>query len=137
MAVFKFPFGWKLRWTKFLYVLAAPIIASCKWPQLRMTTTQFIKMAIPRGDASAIFQRIFTTSGQMLPDALKRELTPKRLTTTYKSAGTLSNQRSAAATAWLVKYYGQLEKLPNVWAGLVTTFFYSKLLSLCVCVSTF
>ena len=112
-----------LRWTKFLYVLAAPIIASCNWPQLRMTTTQFIKMALPRADFTAMFQKIFTTSGQMLPDSLKRELTPKRLTTTYKSAGTLSNQRSAAATAWLVKYHGNLDKLVNVWAGLVAPFF--------------
>ena len=107
----------ELRWTKFLYVLAAPIIASCNWPQIRMTTTQFIKMALPRADFTAMFQKIFTTSGQMLPDALKKELTPKRLVTTYKSAGTLSNQRSAAATAWLVRNDGHLDKLPNVWAG--------------------
>ena len=65
-----------------------------------------------------VFQKMFTTSKQKLPQDLKEQLTVDAFMTKYKSAGTMSNQRSAAATAWLVEHHSQLENIGYAQAGL-------------------
>ena len=106
-----------LRWTKFLYVLASPIIKACKWPQVSVTSGAFMKFLVQKVESSVVYQKVFTTAQQLLPESLKREMTIKRLTTKFKSAGTMSNQRSAAATAWIMNFSDQLHKLPFASAG--------------------
>ena len=104
-----------LRWVKYLYVLAAPIIKACSWPQIQVSSADFVRLLAR--SASGVYGKVFTCD-KTLPPALKDELTIKKLKTTFKSAGTISNQRSAAATAWVMKYSGQLNKLPLCCAGL-------------------
>ena len=124
-----------LRWTKFLYSTTAPIVNSCDWPQVRQSPEDFMhyisRLKKPMTPAAsrqqqeeqdetepvAVHKKSFKLAQLKLPEEVQTKLTPKEIATRHKKAGTLSNQRSAAATAWIVHHPGETGKCLQAWAG--------------------
>ena len=108
------------RWTKFLSVITAPILRNIDWPQLRMTLADYLRMGdLRQRTGEKQNQKAFRLGRTSLAETpeFKQELTLKALTKKYKSAGTIANQTSSAATAWLVEHVDQWHLCRSAWAG--------------------
>ena len=126
------------RWTKFLYTMAAPSIRASKWPQLRQSIQDFgqnvgktfraeeaSRRAGPRANEEApgssnrlkATNKAFRTAQTLLPDNVQELFREENLKKCYKKAGTESNQRASAATAWLLQNAGSWDRSTSAWTG--------------------
>ena len=122
-----------------MYVTAAPIVNSVQWPQVRQSCEQYMgycsflkQKAATAGsrqqreaqdelEPAELHKKSFKLAQLKLPQDVQRKLTPDEIKKRYKKAGTLSNQKSAAATAWIVHHVGEPSKCPLSWAGQIVT----------------
>ena len=141
--------------------MAAPSVRGSKWPQLRQQLPDFAAFlaeqrqtlainrasstvvdnaspAIPAGRETlpnlrmSVNKKTFHTAQTSLPAEVQKLLTEDKLKKIYKKAGTESNQRASAATAWLVEYRGKYNFASAAWAGSLracgAAFFRSRLI---------
>ena len=120
------PSGWNSqtnqlmhRWTRYLYVIATPIVRLCNWPQVAVRPQEFVRRAAAAATSQHRYKKAFKVGRDSLPDELRKRMSPLNLAKKYKAAGVASNQRAAAATAWLVHHapLNQWELCGFAWAG--------------------
>jgi hypothetical protein len=113
-----------LRWAKYFYMTCVPMHNELKWPRLEPTAGDFTtSMALAgrdlvRGEDARPGKVFKVPKSLTLPKSL--DFTVKQLRQVERSAGTLANQRSAAATAWILSNSTSgFEHAPMAWTGLV------------------
>ena len=128
------------RWAKYLYSMAAPSIRATQFPQLRQTIQDFGRdvmaqsqrrtqqavttdeadeaddIAQPNPIMASLNKKSFYTAQTLLPQKIQEFLTVGNLKT-HKAAGTESNQRASAATAWLQEHSGRWHLAASAWTG--------------------
>ncbi|CAJ1437234.1 unnamed protein product [Effrenium voratum] len=110
-------------WVKFLYTITAPVLRTIQWPQLRLTLADFMRLNTSKNKTATSRQEMHQKTFRVARDslakspALKKELTPLALQKKYKNAGTIANQKAAAATAWITHHTGKWELCGLAWAG--------------------
>ncbi|CAJ1405664.1 unnamed protein product [Effrenium voratum] len=111
------------QWVKFLYTITAPVLRTIQWPQLRLTLADFMRLNTSKNKTATSRQEMHQKTFRVARDslakspALKKELTPLALQKKYKNAGTIANQKAAAATAWITHHTGKWELCGLAWAG--------------------
>ena len=100
--------------------MASPSVRDSQWPQLRQTVNQYMDSARNRAGSHPdleVHKKAFQAAVARLPDQLQEVLQEKYLKTNYKKAGTESNQRAAAATAWIHQNHPEWQLSTMAWAG--------------------
>ena len=111
--------------------MVTPSVRVSKWPQLRQNVHDVNKFmtvgkklledeeaALPTLDMS-VNKKSFQAAQTCLPQEVTNLLKDTGLAKSYKKAGVESNQRSAAATAWIVEHApaNNWALSPMAWAG--------------------
>lgn len=120
----------QLRWTRYFYCTTLPSLAGLGWPQLAPTLDDHYQASRCEGskkELAGLAGKAIKSTSFPLPAEIKSKLVRMRLETS-KKAGTASNQRAAAATAWVLQNFTSgFKKADLAWTGLLGLFQISEL----------
>ena len=111
--------------------MATPSVRDSEWPQYRQTVEDYrqqlkqVKERTRQGVENigsnvvevGVSKKTFQAAQTMLPPELNELLKDKQISKAYKKAGTESNQRASAATAWMLAHRGSWHLTQMAWAG--------------------
>ena len=119
-----------------MYTMAAPTVRESGWPQVRQTAEDFSKFCAEQRqkqarttrqtpgrviqsceDDTAVHKKSFMAAQARLPSNVQDHLREEDLKQCYKKSGVESNQRAAAATAWVLEHRNSWQLCPMAWAG--------------------
>ncbi|CAJ1372311.1 unnamed protein product, partial [Effrenium voratum] len=113
------------KWTRYFYCTTLPSLAGLGWPQLAPTLDDHYQASRCEGskkELAGLAGKAFKSTSFPLPAEIKSKLVRMRLETS-KKAGTASNQRAAAATAWVLQNFTSgFKKADLAWTGLLGLF---------------
>ena len=121
-----------------MYSMASPSVRESGWPQVRQTAEDFSTFCAEQRrkqvettknkqdsvavienckDDTAVHKKSFMAAQAKLPSTVQDHLRENDLKQSYKKSGVESNQRAAAATAWIVEHRNSWQLCPMAWAG--------------------